>query len=782
VWHEREISLLAILTNQCEQALERARLFQSEQARRRAADTLREVAQTLTSLLAPGDITTLILDQLRRVVPSTTAALMLRDGNLLRITATRGFADAIRSRIEQTRFNLDKDPNLAWIIRNRQPLVVEDAQATEAFIPIKGSEHIHGWIGAPLLLDDEVIGLLTVDSSTVGAYSQEDAQLAFALASLAAQAIRNSRLFDEVNRFAVQIEQRVVERTAELADANAQLSAEKERLKAVHAITLELAQSLDLEATLTKALGLVSRALGTRHGSIMLRDLATERLICRAVLTDNGNVQATSEPLAFASGLGLAGWVMRNRQSVCLPDVRKDPRWLAEEGRAEAVRSVAALPLMTKDETLGVLLLSSARVNYFSASQLQLISTIANEIAIVIHNAELYSFITDQSLRVSELLEHQRRETGKSQAILQSVTEGVIMVDEQQQVVLFNPAAEQLLRIPAEFMLQQPLARLREYGPSAGDAQRAGLIYVHLEEGLRTLGEGEISSHSQILELPAPAQFIVLNYADVLQPFGSPYGCVIVLSDITDEIESDRAKSDFVSSIVRDLRDPLTSIKGYADLFLLGKAGRLTNEQLAFVRIIKNNANRLTELNNAIAMIGSIDSGKIREGNSPEPIDLAGIIRQVCQAMRPEIEHKALRLHAALAPDIPLIRADLGQITYVLQALISNAIKFSYPGGAIEIRVTHQADGTIQTDVADSGVGIAPEQQQALFRRFYRADNPLRETVGGAGLGLAIARALVELFGGAIWVQSEAGKGSTFSFCLPVAQPISAGQEQAGDI
>src|SRR5262249_10472664 len=126
-WHEREISLLAILTNQCEQALERARLFQSEQARRRAADTLREVAQTLTSLLAPGDITTLILAPRRGVVPYPTAALMLRDGNLLRITATRGFADPIRARIEQMRFNLADDPNLAQIVRTRQPLVVDDA-------------------------------------------------------------------------------------------------------------------------------------------------------------------------------------------------------------------------------------------------------------------------------------------------------------------------------------------------------------------------------------------------------------------------------------------------------------------------------------------------------------------------------------------------------------------------------------------------------------------------------------------------------------------------------
>ena len=163
-------------------------------------------------------------------------------------------------------------------------------------MPIEGTEHIHGWIGAPLLIDDEVIGLLTVDSSTIGAYDDEDAQLTFALASLAAQAIRNGRLFEEVRRFAAELELRVVERTAALAEANTQLSAEKERLQAVHAITLELSESLDLEETLTKSLGLASKALGVDRGSIMLRDQQSRTLICRAVLTSEGDVRVDQHP------------------------------------------------------------------------------------------------------------------------------------------------------------------------------------------------------------------------------------------------------------------------------------------------------------------------------------------------------------------------------------------------------------------------------------------------------------------------------------------------------
>jgi signal transduction histidine kinase len=636
------------------------------------------------------------------------------------------------------------------------------------FVPAEGAEHIHGWIGAPLLLDQEVIGLLSVGSKAQGAYADEDAQLVFALASLAAQAIRNVRVFDQVHSFAAELEQHVVERTAALAEVNQLLSDEQARLQVVHSITLELAQSLDLEMTLTRGLELVSQAVGVRQGSIILRDLASEALVCRAVLDSDGAARATSFPISFAQGPGLVGWVMEQRQAACIADVRKDPRWLHEEGRADTIRSVVAVPLVQKGEPLGVLMLSSLRINYFGKAQVQLMTTIGSEIAIVIHNAELYSFITDQSLRLSALLEQQRRETGKSQAILQSLTEGVIVLDEEQRVVLFNPAAEQVLNIPAEGMLQQPLAQLRSSGGAA--ARRNELIYAGLHEGLLALEAGS-PSYSRLLELPAPAQSIVLKFAEVVQPFGSRYGCVIVLSDITDAIESDRAKRDFITSVSRELRDPLTAIRGYADLLLRGTAGPLNRAQRALLSIAKNNANRLANLNNDIQTIGLIDSERITQNFSFEPLAITDLIQEALGTLRREIERKSLSVSVAVAAGMPPIVADRWHIGQVLLRLASNAVKYTYPGGHVALRAFLRADNMLQVDVEDDGVGIAPEQQQQLFRRFYRADNPLRGTADGAGLGLAIGRAFVELHGGELWARSEAGKGSTFSFTLPLARP-----------
>jgi len=767
-WQDREISLMSLLTTQSALALESARLFQSEQTRRRVADTLREVAQTLTGVLALDEITNLILDQLQRVIPYDTASLMLREGDMLRIETTRGFNEALRPAIEQSTFSLSEDKTMARIVETRQPAVVEDAQAEPYFVPMEGSEHIHAWIGAPLLIEDEVIGLLSVDSSEIGKYTDEDAQLTFALASLAAQAIRNGRLFEEVHRFAAELEARVIERTAALAEANNQVSAEKERLQAVHAITLELSQSLDLEETLNKSLGLASKAVGVKRGSIMLRDAQSRSLVCRAVLTNDNKVRSTYIPITFGQGVGLAGWVMEHKRPASIADVRKDKRWIREEGRAEEVRSAIAIPLRTKDETLGVLMLTSPKINYFSPAQVQLMGTIANEIAIVIHNAELYSFITDQSLRVSELLEQQREETSKSQAILQSVTEGVIVLDEKQRVVLFNPAAEQVLHIPASFALDQQLSHLREYHGAGVQPAQAERIYNGLYEGLKALDD-EGKSHSRTLDLTSPPQTIAMNFASVVRPDGIQYGSVAVLRDITREIEADRAKRDFISSVSHELRTPLTSIKGYVDLLLLGAAGPLADGQQSFLNVVKNNANRLMDLINDILEIGRIDADKIQLNF--ESISIGLVFQDILQTMRAEIERKSTNVKLDVASDLPTITADPRRVTQVILNLVSNAVKYTYPGAQVNLRAFINPAGLLQVDVEDDGVGLSPEQQEHLFRRFYRADNPLRDEVGGTGLGLSIAKSFVELHGGEIWVQSELGKGSTFSFMLPVTQP-----------
>jgi signal transduction histidine kinase len=146
------------------------------------------------------------------------------------------------------------------------------------------------------------------------------------------------------------------------------------------------------------------------------------------------------------------------------------------------------------------------------------------------------------------------------------------------------------------------------------------------------------------------------------------------------------------------------------------------------------------------------------------------MISEVVQSLRLEAERKQMQVSIDAPESLPVVMADQRRITQVFINLYSNAVKYTFEGGTIQVRAFLNRANMLQVDVEDNGVGMTPEQRKKLFRPFYRADNPLRDVAGGTGLGLAIAKQLVEQHGGEMWVQSEQGKGSTFSFILPLQQ------------
>jgi signal transduction histidine kinase len=272
-----------------------------------------------------------------------------------------------------------------------------------------------------------------------------------------------------------------------------------------------------------------------------------------------------------------------------------------------------------------------------------------------------------------------------------------------------------------------------------------------------------------MFELVDPAKSIAVNFSPWVGPQGSvQYGNVVVLRDITREIEADRAKRSFISSVSHELRTPLTSIKGYVDLLLLGAAGQVTEGQLSFLNVVKNNANRLMDLINDILEIGRIDEGKVQLHFEKARIE--DLVADVMQTLRAEIDRKQMEAVVEIESGLPEIVVDPRRLTQVIMNLVSNAVKYTFPKGFIRVQASLNPAGMLQMDVIDNGVGLTPEQQKKLFQRFYRADNPLRTEAGGTGLGLSIAKSFVELHGGEMWVESEIGKGSTFSFIIPIVQ------------
>ncbi len=793
-----DLRFLTTVTNQLAVTISNIRLFAERERRIEELATFNEIGQELSASVRFGEPSELIYRQTGRLLDTNGFYMALYDEISKEISFPLFYERGVRRKMDlPSTYRGEKDhsgqagvnPSLHMLITyltrrvidRRLPLVLQGSELEQEEWDVALREELgnramydqrpRSWVGVPMIVADTVVGVIGLQNyESNQAYSEYDVNLLSTIASWAGIALDNARMFEHITTFASNLEQRVAERTTELEEANTQLRQEKDSLETVHAITLQLTSTLNLEEIINASLEVTSHKLGVSRGSIMLRELESGQLMCRAVLQEQGIVQSTEIPISFGGSEGLVGWVMQNQEPVLIPDVLQDTRWVVEAGRADEVRSIVAVPLKTSDSTLGVLILSSPDVNYFTESQLRLLATIGNEIAIATNNAQLYAYLNEVATKLSDLLQLQKEETSRSQAILESLTEGVIVLDEDKKIERFNVAADQMLGIPARAVLNQPMAVLATQGEAEQQRKRARILHSSLETGLANISEQSVI-YSMSFELPkSPGpQTITMNIAPVVGLDGQNYGTVAVLRDITREIESDRAKREFISKVSHELRTPLTSVKGYVDLLLLGSSGVLSVDQVGYLRVIKTNANRLMDLINDFLDMSRIESGRIKL--SFGQVDLRDVLDDVLQSLKLEADAKTLHVSVDIADDLPTFTADEKRLTQIIFNLFSNAVKYTYDQGGIAIRAFLNPAGMIQVEVEDTGVGMSPEQLDRLFRPFYRADNPLREQVGGTGLGLAISKSLVEQHNGEMWVTSEEGIGSTFRFILPLEQP-----------
>jgi signal transduction histidine kinase len=227
-------------------------------------------------------------------------------------------------------------------------------------------------------------------------------------------------------------------------------------------------------------------------------------------------------------------------------------------------------------------------------------------------------------------------------------------------------------------------------------------------------------------------------------------------------------KNEFVSTVSHELRTPMTSIKGYADLILMGAAGPMSDPQVRYMQVIKNNADRLSMLVNDLLDISRIETGKTEL--DLRPLDVPQIIEQVVEGhLRGRIEHddKPMEVQTENAPALPLVNADHARETQVLTNLLDNAFHYTPENGKIAVRVRANGD-YVFISVSDNGIGISKENQKKIFDRFFRAEDSDVQKIAGTGLGLSIVHSLIEMHGGNIEVQSTPGEGSTFTFNLPL--------------
>ena len=232
--------------------------------------------------------------------------------------------------------------------------------------------------------------------------------------------------------------------------------------------------------------------------------------------------------------------------------------------------------------------------------------------------------------------------------------------------------------------------------------------------------------------------------------------------------ELDRLKDEFMSTVTHELRTPLTSIRAVSEI-LLDASEIDPDDRRRFLAIIVKETERLTRLINQ-----TLDMAKIESGNAEwhtSELDVRDVVREAVDATNQLFREKRVALSVRAAAPVPSVKADRDRLMQVLINLLSNAVKFCPAGiGRVEVRVG-AAPGAVQVDVQDNGPGISPGDHETIFERFKRLGDPLDERPTGSGLGLAISRRIVEHFGGRLWVDSDLGKGATFSFTLPLEAP-----------
>lgn len=630
-----------------------------------------------------------------------------------------------------------------------------------------------GVLALPLLVNDRATGVVALqDPHIENHFTSAQQDTIQAVVNQAAIALDNARLYAEVRLFNSDLERLVEQRTQEL-------ESERDRLSTLHSIATEVSNTLDLDSLLQASLKSLTDITHADHGSIMLVDPETERLVYRAVL----GYAAIDSFAGIPIGHGIAGWVAKQKQPELIRDVSRDwrnePSTVLDEVENQRSGSMVAVPLLAHNEGLGVLMLSHDMPDYFNEDHLRLLTASAGAIAVGIHNANLYNAIVADMEHRSDLLRRQQMETSQIEAILQSLSDGVLVCDFDGGVLSANPACARILERSVESLV---LSNLHDILPE----------YLHSrvdELPLRDLLHRPIGTHNQPRKFDTTVEIgmriVKMVLSPVLKEDGELIGALLVLRDTTGEVESDRLKTEFIGTMSHELRTPMTSVKGFTQLLAMGSLGPVNDTQREFLNTIQSNAERMISIINDVLEITKIETGSIHL--EIRPLHLAEALSGVVSELQEISAAREQDLSIAIPPGLPLIYADPTRLHQILQNLISNALKYTPKGGRIQVQayeanleelpetirdsvISHRRYTRI--DVEDTGVGIAPRDVERVFDRFYRTENPLKVEAGGTGLGLSLTRPLVEMMGGRIWVQSTLGEGSTFSIVLPaVDQP-----------
>jgi len=382
-----------------------------------------------------------------------------------------------------------------------------------------------------------------------------------------------------------------------------------------------------------------------------------------------------------------------------------------------------------------------------------------DQLRIVVHRALEKKALEEEAKRLrkeaEKSLKDVAKEKSKTHTIINSMTDGVLVVDKDGSIALLNPAATRFLSVSAEEVLGKAIDEIKV-------EELAHVIKEVLEKDTENL-----AGVSQELQVQTEGRevFLRCHAVPVRDEEGALLGGVAVLQDITQLKELERMKADFVAMVTHELRAPVAAIEQQLTVILKGLAGEINERQARMLGRAKERAKGLLDLVKDLLDLSKIEAGM--QVQYMEPVDIGGLLAKVVELMQPQAEQKGLTLEFELEDGLPSVNADAANMEGVFTNLISNAIKYTPEGGLV--RVTGKREGGyIRIDVQDTGIGISEKDLPRIFERFYRVKTEKTRQIVGTGLGLSIVKQVVDAHLGTIDVQSVENQGTCFTVKLPV--------------
>ncbi|HUF38870.1 MAG TPA: GAF domain-containing protein [Anaerolineales bacterium] len=764
-----ELAFLEALAGQTALAVERARIVADLQRRVHEMNVLGRVAQGINVTLNFDDILELIYAQTVLIAPAVH----------FRITLYDDVAGAFRHA-----FLLDGDDRLVDLENRALPegqgleqVVVRSGRAINTsdhesecrrrgvIPPLRG---LYAWLGVPLNAGERTIGALCLGSTNPAVvYTAEQQNIIQSIADQATGAIVKTRLLEESERRARQLE-------------------------GLNQVARSLTLELEIEPLLNRVIESAVEIFDCEAGTLFLIDEDTGEIVFSVVVGGAKDLVGTR----LAPGTGLVGKSIDTRLPIIQNNVHQSADWFGQtdESTGFTTRGLLVVPMQVREDIIGVIEIINKRDHSpFTTDDERLLTAFAAQAAIAVQNARLFT-MTDQALasRVEELSVMQRidRELNASLdldramhitldwALRQSGAEaGLIAAIDDSGLALIDAIGYPFdhkedgvtERVAGLKIIREALDRPRPPDLPGGDAP-AGLlpeavtgIAVPILRNLRPIG-------LILLESKAPGLFTG-EVSAFLDRLGDHAAIAIANARFYSEVqEANIAKSDFISFVSHELKTPMTSIKGYADLLSAGAVGEVNEAQAGFLTTIRSNVDRMATLVSDLADVSRIEAGRLRLDYGS--VRVQEVVDEVVRSASRQIEEKKQALAVRIPEDLPAVWGDRTRLVQVLANLLSNAVKYTEAGGELTVaaEVIGAAGEIVRIDVSDNGIGINPEDQGQIFTKFFRSEDQKAREVTGTGLGLNITKNLVEMQGGAIWFESEYRRGTRFYFTIPVAE------------